>query len=104
LAEAMSPQYVHTGSESEQDRLLNQFFMPSFRKGYVRVGPNKVLMPVRYLEYADRIEDMEVRDSDVWVVSHPKTGRPLNESLMIVLCSSHYLLPGRFPLSCIQTR
>jgi hypothetical protein len=70
----MSPQYVHTGSDSEHDRLLNQFFMPPFRKGYVRVGPNKVLMPVNYLEFADRIDDMEVRDSDVWVVSHPKAG------------------------------
>jgi hypothetical protein len=88
----MAPQYAHTGSDSEQDRLLNQFFMPSFRKGYVRVGPNKVLMPVGYLEFADRIEDMEVRDSDVWVVSHPKTGRPFHGGLTI-LCACLYLIP-----------
>lgn len=73
----MSPQYVHADTDSEQDRLLNEFFKPSFRKGYVRVGPNKVLMPVYYLKFADRIENMEVRDSDVWVVSHPKTGSRL---------------------------
>lgn len=100
----MPPQYAHAGSDNEQDRLLNQFFTTPFRKGYVRVGPNKVLMPVYYLEFADRIEDMEVRDSDVWVVSHPKTGRPLDGGLTMVLCSYCYLIPGLYPSSCIQTR
>jgi hypothetical protein len=103
LAEAMPLQYVPTGSDSELDRLLNQFFMPPFRKGYVRIGPNEVLMPVRYVEYADRIEDMEVRDSDVWVVSHPKTGRLLYGCRTMVLCSYHYLIPGPCLSSCIQT-
>jgi hypothetical protein len=100
----MPLQYVPTGSDSGQDRLLNQFFMPPFRKGYVRVGPNKVVMPVYYIEYADRIEDMEVRDSDVWVVSHPKTGRPLYGCRTMVLYSYNYLIPGLCPSSCIQTR
>jgi hypothetical protein len=82
----MWPQYVLADTDTEQDRLLNELFMPSFRKGYVRVGVNKVVMPVYYLQFADRIENMEVRDSDVWVVSHPKTGR-------LLLC-----------LSCTQVR
>jgi hypothetical protein len=73
----MAPQFIPADSNSEQDHLLNELFMPPFRKGYVRVGPNKVLLPLYYLDYAERIEDMEVRDSDVWVVSHPKTGRLL---------------------------
>jgi hypothetical protein len=87
----MPPQYIHTDSDSEQDRLLNQFFMPPFRKGYVRVGPNKVVMPVHYLEFADRIEDMEVRNSDVWVVSHPKTGRPLYR--VLTMCVTVIIRP-----------
>jgi hypothetical protein len=73
----MAPQFIPADSNDEQDRLLNKLFMPPFRKGYVRVGPNKVLLPLYYLDYAERIEDMEVRDSDVWVVSHPKAGRLL---------------------------
>jgi len=104
LAEVMPLQYVHTSSESEQDRLLNQFFTTSFRKGHVRIGPNKVLMPVYYVGYADRVENMEVRDSDVWVVTHPKAGRPLYGGLTMVLCSCRYLIPGRCPSSCIRTR
>jgi hypothetical protein len=71
----MGPQFIPVESNSELDRLLNEQFMPPFRKGYVRVGPNKVLLPLYYLDYAERIEGMEVRDSDVWVVSHPKAGR-----------------------------
>jgi hypothetical protein len=73
----MVPQFIPADSNSEQDRLLNELFMPPFRKGYVRAGPNKVLMPLYYLDFAERIEGMEVRESDVWVVSHPKAGRPI---------------------------
>ena len=72
---AMPPHFVRADSNTEQDRLLNELFMPGFRKGYIRLGPNKVVMPVYYLKFADRIENMEVRDSDTWVISHPKTGR-----------------------------
>ena len=71
----MPPNFVRVTADTEQDRLLNEFFMPGFRKGYVRLGPNKVVMPIYYLKFSDRIENMEVRDSDVWVVSHPKTGK-----------------------------
>lgn len=103
LVEAMPPQYVHAGSDSEQDRLLNQFFVTPFRKGYVRIGPNKVLMTVCYLEYADRIEDMEVRDSDVWVVSHPKTGTTWTQEMTWLIQKdldfegAKVPLPERFP-------
>ncbi|XP_021926131.1 sulfotransferase family cytosolic 1B member 1-like isoform X2 [Zootermopsis nevadensis] len=99
----MSPQYVHADTDSEQDRLLNEFFKPSFRRGYVRVGPNKVLMPVYYLKFADRIENMEVRDSDVWVVSHPKTGTTWTQEMAWVIGTdldfegAKVPLPERFP-------
>ncbi|KAJ9600879.1 hypothetical protein L9F63_000991 [Diploptera punctata] len=77
--------------------------MPGFRKGYVRLGPNKVVMPLYYLEFAERIEDMKVRDSDIWVISHPKTGTTWTQEMAWVIGNdldfegAKTPLPERFP-------
>ncbi|XP_052131395.1 luciferin sulfotransferase-like [Frankliniella occidentalis] len=55
-------------------RLLQEYFVSAFRKGYVQCGDKKVAMPVRYADLAQPILDLPIRDDDVWVVSHPKTG------------------------------
>ncbi|PSN58315.1 hypothetical protein C0J52_00108 [Blattella germanica] len=103
IAEMPPHEFIHADTDTEQDKLLNEYFMPGFRKGYVRMGPNKVVMPIYYLEFVDRIENMEVRDSDVWVVSHPKTGTTWTQEMTWVI--GHDLdfeaakvpLPERFP-------
>lgn len=59
---------------TEIDRLLYEKFTNQFRKGYVEVGEEKICMPVAYKEIADEIENFEVRDSDIFIASHPKTG------------------------------
>ncbi|GLG94265.1 Protein of unknown function [Gryllus bimaculatus] len=61
-------------SQGELDALICRYFMPGFRKGYVRVGPHRALLPLYYLEHARAYHDMAVRDQDVYVVSHPKAG------------------------------
>jgi hypothetical protein len=42
--------------------------------GLVEVNPGNVLMPPKYLKFAQRILDLEVRPDDVWIVSYPRTG------------------------------
>lgn len=67
----MPPQ---TGSVDEDlNRILREKFTSEFRTGYVTV--NGVCLPEYYLEFADSIDNLEVRDDDVWVCSFPKTGK-----------------------------
>jgi hypothetical protein len=40
----------------------------------IEVNPGRMLLPEKYKELGDRIRAMEVRPSDVWVVSYPRTG------------------------------
>lgn len=42
--------------------------------GLIEVNPGNVLVPPKYLKFAQRILDLEVRPDDVWIVSYPRTG------------------------------
>jgi hypothetical protein len=42
--------------------------------GEVLVGTSGTALPKKYLDYGDKILDMEVREDDVWVISFPKCG------------------------------
>jgi hypothetical protein len=36
------------------------------------------VMPVYFEKFGQRIQDMDVRDDDIWVCSYPKTGKAFN--------------------------
>ncbi|RZB77491.1 sulfotransferase family cytosolic 1B member 1 [Asbolus verrucosus] len=59
-------------SEAELTKLLNEKFTCSFRPGYVTV--QGFVLPKRYLELEQRIQDFEVFDTDLWICGFPKTG------------------------------
>lgn len=61
-------------SDNATDKLLYKDFMPSFRNGYLEINEEKYCMPVDYLRIIDQVEKFEVRESDVIIASHPKTG------------------------------
>lgn len=67
---------VTVDESSSRGRMLLDTFINAWRKGYVQCGDKKVSMPVRYRDLAQPILDLGIRDDDVWVVSHPKTGGP----------------------------
>lgn len=52
--------------------LLEKYFLSDFRYAYRRY--RGVVLPTRYEAFAERIENLEVRDDDIWVISYPKTG------------------------------
>lgn len=63
---------TYTDVDSEVFDILNKCFLTSFRNGYVKA--NDVVLPVYFKKFGQRIQDMEIRDDDVWVCSFPKTG------------------------------
>lgn len=60
------------GDEQECGRILRDYFLSKFRKGYITMGG--VTLPLRYSDMAEEILNWEVYDSDLWVTSFPKTG------------------------------
>lgn len=58
--------------DGECAKLLQEHFVSDFRYGYKKY--RGVVLSERYQTFADKIENLEVRDDDIWVMSYPKTG------------------------------
>ena len=67
------PPQIGPVDEDDLNRILKEKFTSEFRTGYISV--DGVCLPENYAKFADAIENMEVRDDDVWVCSFPKTGK-----------------------------
>lgn len=70
----MSVKCVKIEPNNEVDKILYKYFTSPFRKEYIEVGDGKFIMPEHYSTIADEIENFEVKDTDIWLTSHPKTG------------------------------
>ncbi|KAF5286678.1 hypothetical protein FQA39_LY16161 [Lamprigera yunnana] len=70
----MTESITRIESGNEIDSLLNKHFLTKIRSGFVEVGENKFCLPVSYEKFRDDLENFEVRDSDVYLIAHPKTG------------------------------
>lgn len=56
----------------QEQEILKHFVTP------LKAGVTKfrgVIMPLCFKNYVKEIEEMEVRDTDVWVTSFPKSGK-----------------------------
>ncbi|KAL1449725.1 hypothetical protein WDU94_002205 [Cyamophila willieti] len=88
-------------NETEIGKVLKSKFTSSFRTGYVRC--KGVCMPEYYVEFAEDIINMDVRDDDVWVCSFPKTGTTWTQEMVWCIANdldyeaAKVVLPERFP-------
>ncbi|XP_026685459.1 estrogen sulfotransferase-like [Diaphorina citri] len=94
-------QFESVSDETEIGKLLRSKFTCSFRTGYVRC--KGVCMPEYYVNFAEDIINMDVRDDDVWVCSFPKTGTTWTQEMVWCIANdldfeaAKEILPARFP-------
>lgn len=63
-------------NDTEIDRMVNKYLIYDTDPiPYVEVGKDKTCLPETYSKYEEKIRKFEVRDDDVYVISHPKTGQ-----------------------------
>lgn len=89
--------------EGDCGALMEKFFLSNFRVGYRRY--RGVTLPTRYEAFAERVENMTVRDDDVWVISFPKTGnracsRQLNSNTLKICQWKIFQAKSRSLLLC----
>lgn len=73
----MEQKFIPLEPDTDMNKLFHKYFVNDYRKGYVQVGEKKVILPKLYEKIADKIENLEIRDSDVWIVTYPKSGKYL---------------------------
>lgn len=59
----------------ELGKIVVDHLVSKLRSGFILVGNERTFLVNNYLKYADRIDDFDVRDSDVFVITHPKSGK-----------------------------
>ncbi|XP_069695754.1 luciferin sulfotransferase-like isoform X2 [Periplaneta americana] len=87
--------------DGELGDILLKYFTSEFRTGYVKL--RGFVLPEYFKKFAQRVEDLEVRDDDLWIVSFPKTGTTWTQEMSWLI--GHDLdfegakvpLPERFP-------
>ncbi|KAF5282442.1 hypothetical protein FQA39_LY17557 [Lamprigera yunnana] len=78
-------------SDNETDSLVNKHFQTNTGKGFVEVGESKFCLSAYYEEYRNELENFQVRDSDVYLVAHPKTGTTwVQEMIWLIVNDLNY--------------
>lgn len=66
----------------ELGEILLKKFTNQFRNGYVK--SRGYVLPEYYKKFGQRVEELEVRDDDLWVVSFPKTGKCISSHIKYI--------------------
>ncbi|KAK5638114.1 hypothetical protein RI129_012409 [Pyrocoelia pectoralis] len=92
------------GNGNKIDRLLNETLVTEVRKGFVEVGSDNVCLPIYYEKYEKFLNKFEVRDSDIYLLAHPKTGTTWTQEMIWLIVNNldyegaRQILLNRFPL------
>ncbi|KAG6794945.1 hypothetical protein HZU73_09395 [Apis mellifera caucasica] len=65
---------------NDLDQILKDKFTTEFRKEYTTV--QGICLPKKYEDFAQIIENFEIRDDDVWICSFPKTGTTWTQEMI----------------------
>uniref|UniRef100_A0A4P6D7N0 Putative sulfotransferase 1c4-like protein n=1 Tax=Rhodnius prolixus TaxID=13249 RepID=A0A4P6D7N0_RHOPR len=65
----------------EKSKELIKYFKGK-KSGFVQVGPEKRLFPVKYAEHAENYYNFDLNEDDVWIMTFPKSGTTLTQELV----------------------
>jgi len=76
--------------DSDLRDMLLKNFTNCFRSGYVK--SRGYVLPECYKKFGKKVEELEVRDDDLWVISFPKTGKfsPSHDTYRCSLFATEY--------------
>ncbi|XP_014359001.2 luciferin sulfotransferase [Papilio machaon] len=85
--------------ESKTAEELMKYFTGE-HTGFVRVGPKGYFMPHKYTQQASNIYNMEVRPSDIFVTSYPRSGTTWTQELVWMVANDlDYETSNAIPLT-----
>uniref|UniRef100_A0A023F718 Putative sulfotransferase n=1 Tax=Triatoma infestans TaxID=30076 RepID=A0A023F718_TRIIF len=67
--------------DGKLDEELKKYFKGK-KSGFVQVGPEKRLYPVKYAEHAEKYYNFDVKNDHVWIITFPKSGTTLMQELV----------------------
>lgn len=85
----MYPYTIEPIEKEVNVELMNYF--KGERRGFCRVGPEKWILPMRYMDQAEGYYNMPVRKDDVWIITYPRSGI-LNNSILLMKSINFVLL------------
>lgn len=91
--------YNHVFPNDENEKILLKRCLHRLRRGFIEIGEENFLMPQSYIGIADQIEEFEIRDSDIWIIAHPKSGNLeiyFNSLCFLILPSFDFPPIGRY--------
>ncbi|XP_966924.2 luciferin sulfotransferase [Tribolium castaneum] len=68
------------------DKILEEKFTSTFRKGYVTI--NGHMFPKRYEDLKEGFDNLEVSEEDVWICSFPKTGTTWTQEMVWMIVNN----------------
>ncbi|KAF5271007.1 hypothetical protein FQR65_LT05357 [Abscondita terminalis] len=75
------------GNDSSLGKIFNDSYLTE-RQHYLEVGPDKVVLPGKYEELYGCIDNLEVRDDDVFICAFPKTGSRWTQELVWLILNN----------------
>jgi hypothetical protein len=86
-----------TTLEGKQRKKLDEMY--GVKSSFVWVEPGKFLLPPQYVFVGPKVQDLEVYEDDVWVVSFPRTGSHWAQEMIWCIANDFDYEKAQIPLS-----
>lgn len=73
--------FIFSTIEGENGKKLDEMFGNS--PSCIKVQPGNCILTPKFVLYAQKIRDMKVYEDDIWMVSHPRTGKCSRRSIVV---------------------